>query len=404
MRRRKNNDLILYIIIIFIIGLIMYFSYDIFKGNNLIPDPDINNSHFNGDNNDIFTAIFSSNGADSISKKKIVCEIIDGRCQITLPEITKKNGKVLGWNTLDAKYAIYKPGEIITIENNVLFYAITYKENHLYIDDSRIDYISDQNISCRTYNKEESCMVTIPNYNKIGYENRGYSLRTDSLTGTFFPNDIYILKKDATLYPIYSTLSRGRVINTNVTLQRHGITIEIENGCKEKVYNKYLSYLDSINKNANYLLIGSKITFLNDSTFNQIWGKEYLGMNYGPNDLRLFDVRCSDSSNSDYYATMVHELAHTWDFYYGNHFDNIISEQNDIRNLYNKYLNSVNRPFRDYSYTNIKEFFADSVRYYYLKYIDPKDYFKNLSYPDDVKSVLEKYICIAKNNYQKGSC
>ena len=101
---------------------------------------------------------------------------------------------------------------------------------------------------------------------------------------------------------------------------------------------------------------------------------------------------------------MVHELAHTWDFYYSNHFNSFISEQNDVRNLYSKYLNSSNRPFRDYSYTNIQEFFADSVRYYYLKYIDPSSYFQNLTYPDDVRRVLEKYICIAKNNYQKGSC
>mgnify|MGYP003303599511 CR=1 FL=1 len=36
--------------------------------------------------------------------------------------------------------------------------------------------------------------------------------------------------------------------------------------------------------------------------------------------------------------------------------------------LNERYQNMSNRPFRDYSYSNIREFFADSVRYYYFKY------------------------------------
>ena len=30
--------------------------------------------------------------------------------------------------------------------------------------------------------------------------------------------------------------------------------------------------------------------------------------------------------------------------------------------------------------------------------------YKNVAYPGDIKKVLEKYICIANNNYKEGSC
>ena len=129
-----------------------------------------------------------------------------------------------------------------------------------------------------------------------------------------------------------------------------------------------------------------------------------MGMNYGPNGLRLFDIKCPNQIDSNYYATMVHELAHTWDFYYSNYFSRSISEENDYINLYSKYERMNQRPFRDYSYTNIREFMADTVRYYYFKYLDPRTGYKELEYPADVKNVLEKYICIANNDYKQTGC
>ena len=60
-------------------------------------------------------------------------------------------------------------------------------------------------------------------------------------------------------------------------------------------------------------------------------------MNFGPKSLRSVDIRCSDNSFNDYYAHMVHEMAHSWDFYYATKLGSNISSQNDIINLYDKY-------------------------------------------------------------------
>lgn len=399
MKNRSLFNLALYMLLVIVILVTMYFSYAlIFKNNTTITK-----NEPTGDK-EVFTATFEKNGADSIEKASLTCEETNGKCEIILPSIKKEGSVILGWNDENANYAKYKVGDKIELQGNQKFYAITYYENKLTIVNNSLDYISDNEVTCKVYNNEQNCSIVIPNYNKIGYENRGYSLRKDSLTGTIFPNQVYKLKKDVSLYPIYNTLTRGEVINVNKIISKYDFIIEIEHGCPSNVYNGYLNYIDKIYQRANYLLIGSKITFLNANTFDKLWTSRYVGMNYGPNLLRLFDVKCPSNLSVNYYPTIVHELAHTWDFYYRNYFSKNISDENDFVNLYSKYQNSKDRPFRDYSYNNIREFFADSVRYYYFKYVDPLYEYLILDYPMDIKIVVEKYMCIANNNYNKFAC
>ena len=403
MKNRSVFNLTLYIIFVIVILGTMCFSYALFV--NYIPNSNANINKIETDGDaKAYTAIFNKNGADSIGTSSLTCDIIDGKCEITLPNIFMKDGFVLGWNTENSNYAKYKVGEKVSINENQLFYAVTYYENTLTIVNNSLDYLENSKVSCKVYNKEDRCSVIVPSYNKLGYETRGYSTRSDSLTGIIFPKQNYILKKDITLYPIYNTLTRGETINVSKTIDKFGFIIEIENGCNSNVYNGYLNYIEKINEKANYLLIGSKISFLNSDTFDKLWTSNYVGMNYGPNSLRLFDVKCPNTLYDAYYPTFVHELAHTWDFYYGNYFKKNISDQSDYINLYSKYKNQTNRPFRDYSYSNIREFFADSVRYYYFKYIDSMYEYQSLNYPSDIKKVVEKYICIAKNNYNESGC
>ena len=101
---------------------------------------------------------------------------------------------------------------------------------------------------------------------------------------------------------------------------------------------------------------------------------------------------------------MVHELGHSWDYFYSVKKGNNITSNADIINLFNKYKNMSSRPFRDYSYSNIYEFFADMGKYYYFKYTKKSSEYVNMSYPDDIKKVMEKYICIAKNDYDEEKC
>ena len=347
----------------------------------------------------------SLNGASSVDSRIVKCKINNNSCNIVLPQATRDKGTVLGYSdNKDDKEAKYKIGESITLDSNKQLYVISYNTYTLIIAENDVDYLENADVSCNVYNEEKECSVILPSFNKVGYENKGYSTSPESLVGFKFPTDEYKLSKDGIIYPIYSTSSRHVSLEISQTFIYQDSFIEIENGCKESVYKEYLKYLDGIKQYVPFLLLGNKISFLNDDSFTSIWGKNYVGMNYGPKSLRSVDIRCSNNTYNDYYATMVHEMAHSWDFYYAIKLGNNISSQSDIINLYNKYKDLSNRPFRDYSYSSIYEFLADMMRYYYFKYYVPRVGFNNLNYPSDIKKVLEKYICISKNDYDESKC
>ena len=352
-----------------------------------------------------YKVVFNLNGASKIEHKAVRCKIDGDSCSVTLPDAERKNGVLLGYSdNKDDIVEKYKTGETINLTSSMILYAISYQTNKLTIEKNNVDYLENNEITCNMYNDNKSCMVKVPKYNKVGYENKGYSASSESLVGYINSGSEIELTNDMILYPIYSTSSRHRVLNIDKVLTYNDSFIEIEKGCNESVYSEYLQYLDGISKNIPFLLLGNKIAFVTDTTFDAVWGGTYVGMNYGPKTLRSVDIRCSNSKYNDYYATMVHEMAHSWDFYYATRLGSNISSQSDIINLYDKYKNVSNRPFRDYSYSSIYEFIADMMRYYYFKYYVPRAPFANYTYPDDIKKTLEKYICISKNNYDESKC
>ena len=357
------------------------------------------------DDPNYYKIVFNLNGATSIENKVSKCKIKNSSCSIILPNATKEDGVVLGYSTnKNDTMAQYKIGDTLVLEDNLELYVISFKNLALTIDKNGVDYLETGKLYCKIYNEEKECSVKVPNFNKVGYENKGYSTSRESVSGFKFPGDDYILNVDTTIYPIYSTSARKRSLYIAKTFTYQDSFIEVESGCSESVYNEFLKYLDEIKVHSPYLLLGNKIAFVTDKSFDEIWGKSYVGMNYGPKSLRSVDIRCSNKTSNDYYATMVHEMAHSWDFYYATKFGDNISSQNDIVNLYSKYKDDKNRPFRDYSYTSIYEFIADMMRYYYFKYEVPRGGFSGLSYPIDLKNSLEKYICISKNNYDESKC
>jgi len=399
MRRKNRFKIFYYILLVFIILFILLYLYKILV--------DRSQSILNDNYSDIINYNLYVNGNGSgFSNKKMTCTLVDGKCLITLPSVDREDRVVLGYSfDKDSKNALYTTGDVINLDKDITLYVISYKKLNLSIVKEDIDFLENDSVSCTIYNEQTSCNVSVPFYNKIGYEVRGYSTNTDSLTGFIFPGDNYILTKSLTIYPIYNTLTRGTTINVYKTFQNGKLVFDIEKGCSESVYSNYLNYFSFITEKANFLIVGSKVSFLTNETYDSIWGKSSVGMTYGPLSLKLLDLRCSSVFLNVSYKTIVHELAHGWDFYYSNFNNNrSISQESDIINLFNKYVNDSNRPFRDYSYSRIGEFFADMVVYYYFKYIDPHDGYKNLNFPNDIKNVLEKYICISKNNYKNSKC
>ena len=350
-----------------------------------------------------FVLRIEKNGASSIDKNELSCKIVDGKCNVTLPMATRKDGEVLGYSfDKDNSVAEYKVGDTVTLTENKRIYVISYKKLSMNVVTDSIDYIATPDVSCNAYNKEDSCEVIPGPFNKEGYEVRGYSTSAKSQAGYIWPNTAFELEENLTVYPIWNTYTRGRGINVSNSFTQGSMTFDVEEGCPVSIYDEYLNYFKTIEDRASYLVIGTKVTFLTDKTFDEIWGSQYVGMNYGPTDLRMMDVRCSTGNN--YYATIVHEMGHTWDFHYKSVLGKEISKQNDIINTFNKYKEMSSRPFRDYSYSDIREFFADMVRYYYLKFTDPIYEYSSKTYPDDIKGNLEKYICITNNKYKEDKC
>lgn len=350
-----------------------------------------------------FILRIEKNGASSIDNNELSCKIVDGKCNVTLPMATRKDGEVLGYSfNKDNSVAEYKVGDTVTLTENKRIYVISYKKLSMNVVTDSIDYIATPDVSCNAYNKEDSCEVIPGPFNKEGYEVRGYSTSEKSQAGYIWPNTAFELEENLTVYPIWNTYTRGRGINVSNSFTQGSMTFDVEEGCPVSIYDDYLDYFKTIEDRASYLVIGTKVTFLTDKTFDEIWGSQYVGMNYGPTDLRMMDVRCSTGNN--YYATIVHEMGHTWDFHYKSVLGKEISKQNDIINTFNKYKEMSSRPFRDYSYSDIREFFADMVRYYYLKYTDPIYEYSSKTYPDDIKGNLEKYICITDNKYKEDKC
>ena len=364
------------------------------------------NNMFNvADDPSYYRIVFNLNGASSIEHKIARCKVDNNICSLVLPNATREGGIVLGFSDNKSDHeAKYKIGDTISLDKNIELYVISSKKNTITFDKNGVDYLEKEEVSCDVFNEERECTIILPNFNKVGYENKGYSTGKESQVGFVFPSDEYKISNNVVFYPLYSTSARKQSLNITKTFTYRDSFIEVENGCSENVYNNFLTYLDGISEHAPFLLLGNKIAFVTDKSFDEIWGNNYVGMNYGPKSLRSVDIRCSNNSFNDYYATMVHEMAHSWDFYYASKFGDNISSQSDIINLYNKYKDSSNRPFRDYSYSNIYEFIADMMRYYYFKYEVPRVGFNNLNYPSDIKKSLERYICVSKNNYDESKC
>ena len=272
----------------------------------------------------------------------------------------------------------------------------------------------------------------MPLFNKIGYQNVGYSKNSNaSLAGDpdYVPGEEYTISTDINLYPrvsnrraYSSTKDTDIVYNTTVIDTINSSFLEVEKDCPQTTINQFVGFLKEINEKASFLFTKSKISLLSKTSFHKAWpylGNSIVGISYSGDKNGVSHVSRSIDIIYDYYTAgaienyhiLVHEMSHNWDYYYSYKTNNKanstkgrISSQEDVLNLYYKYRRSSSRPFRNYAYTNETEFFAEMMTYYYLKYYAPYDKYSKLTYPDDAKKVVEKYICIAKNNYDEAKC
>ncbi len=385
------------------------------------------------------------NGADTINENNLKCKSdIFGHCYLTLPDVKRNDGEVLGYSSISfSQDAEYKVGQEIEMFDDMNLYVISRKQYKLDIDMSNIDELSVSNdeLSCYTYNSDSNvCEVVVPQFNKRGYQNDGYSETKDGKKVSIKPGES--IKPNKTLYPIYSNLYKNKNLEIRKSVALNNSYVDIEKGCSSDRENILIEYIKQVEKNFPFLFHNEKIIFHGDEDFYQFFdeNKDTHGLTFGDDDsIKSLSIRCGN--DVDFLPVLVHELAHSFDYYYKDHNGIMLSDEEDIRKLFNYYSNvsraalnnsvySINdKPLRYYAYLkNRKEFFSELIAFYYINYIDTnyklidvkfakekifingssydsikEGYFRG-NYPDDMKKVVEKYICLANNNFNKSKC
>ena len=135
-------------------------------------------------------------------------------------------------------------------------------------------------------------------------------------------------------------------------------------------------------------------------------GITFVAGNY--QDIEASSIKCINEY--DTYLVMVHELFHSFDMLYSTKFEQKISSEKDVKALYDKYKKASNRPLSTYAFTSYSEFFAEMMAFYYINYVDtsysiiePRLFYRG-NYPDDIKKVAEKYICLGRNDFDTTKC
>ncbi len=362
---------------------------------------------------------FYLNGASVIDADEMKCKSnVKGHCYLTLPNVKRYDGEIIGFaHSPESKEADYQVGTEIEVFNDMELYVISKKENVLNIDESDVNDVdaTKEELTCITYNLENICSIEVPKFNKVGYENLGYSEIKGSKTVTIHPGDKVAANK--TIYPIYDVFQNKKTITAKRSFAIDKAYVDVETSCPDDIANSLSNYIKIIEEKLPFYFNYNKVIFHGSSAFN-VFIKPMIGnkkpdsvggITFGVYDAhKTFSVRCT--TEYDVYLVLVHELSHAYDYLYKSVLGSFISDNSDIRQLYNKYVKASNRPLSDYAYSSYKEFYAELMAHYYINYIDtsytiiePK-LFKRGNFPDDLKKAAEKYICIGKNDFDKSKC
>ena len=397
-------------------------------GNSSTSNSSSSNNTTNNNNNNsnnsttqvqkTFKATFDKNGATSIGSSSLSCNTTGSSCTVKAPSIKRDGYTIVGWNTSkNATTAQYKVGSTITLTKNTTFYAITTK-NSVNTPDRNVsikitqpstkEYSTNQRISITvghtgnktyyykfvTYNKGA---VSYPEPNCISINkgqtrtftldvNANYSSRY-AIIRLYSDNKCsnQIDSKQTNTYTYKKASSSSSGTSTTTTTQRSkmavsqtvkGVKVYVESACSKSVVDKYISDLKNT---PDYVIQTQKIYIVTRNTLKSWWPKysnlNISGMTSGSGATYITDISCANY----YDTTLPHELAHSMDAYYNYKTGKgYIANREDFVIMYSKYRGKI---FSEYSFTNYREFFADSYAYY----------FKNKSgYPADLKLLMKE--------------
>lgn len=347
-------------------------------------------------------------------------------CEVAAPNIVGLNGnRVLGWSLdKDSHEASIKIGDVIKVDRNTKIYSITEKEITITYHEgydiegvntkaTKLSYNSNKNSKCISYNGEGCYIIGIPVIYSTGNIIHGFSLTKDG-------NCIEILKtkftEDTTLYArIHNDLDGKDVDGYMVAYETQigNVNVEIEKGLTVNGTITFINYLKELYKDHPELFYyDGKIVLLTEDTYLLYNGENSSGVTW-TDDYGYFSTAFIRFNNMEIYdkrylGTITHELGHCYDNKYKQIFGNNLSKESDVVALYNKYVNSTNRPLSDYAYGDPDryEFVAEAVLEVYRldkltdNYEPYRSQMDNVYVTDDIKEMVHRYLDKG-NNYFK---
>ena len=365
--------------------------------------------------------------------KEISCQTKENEgCNITIPNLSVNSGyQFQGWSTSNSsKIVNYMANNTLLIKNDISLYSVVPKVVTVTFNVS--DNVSGKNIkaekfslnytdksgntvieqsgtsvklTCLSYNNEGCKLNRLPMVYAKGYMPHGFS-KTIGGGNMSVPNTTF--KEDTTVYSRVGYYNSIEIGYANISFQKiyGNMMLEIENGISQTYINKITTMLDKVYKYYPEVFYpGGKIFVLRSNTYYKILKGAYnnikksAGYTIATTNYNNCFIKFDSDTNS-FMETLIHEIGHSFDNTYGNY----ISDKQDLINLYNKYKNTKNRPFRNYSYTNTMEFVADIFSATMSDLIYQKTgekihtFFKSI--PTDVSNYVIASLNEKKNNYK----
>jgi len=373
---------------------------------------DSNSNEMNTNPDYEIVATFYGNGA-KLDKYEAMCVTEDKEkgCEISFPDIKREDAEIIGFSTnKNSKTAAVPANGTMTIKEDVTYYAITkatIKATFTYPKKEKKDEVQ----SCVVYNDESNCKIKFPSYISKGSFENTWSDNKDLKGRVYEAGAEQVINKSTTFYaayhhPYYNTNNdtnyyKDRNLNITRVVNVGNVRFEYEDGIPLDAINKHIQFINSAYATTPWIFTPCKVFVLTSETYNKI--SYAYGLTFGKASNNYIDIQYDPGLGAIDDNATIHELAHAWDFYYGFRTGKNISEQADMKKLYNS-LTSEQR--KDLS--NVEWFAGTSTEYYWHhlgKNPEKESYagFKDGMTEDQQKeyvTMYQKYANKAMNGYR----
>jgi hypothetical protein len=382
-----------------------------------VEDSDSNidsNSNEMNDNPDYeIVATFYGNGA-TLDKYEAMCVTEDKEkgCEISMPDIKREDSEIIGFSTnKNSKTAAVAANGKLTIKEDVTYYAITkanIKATFKYPRGEKKDEVQ----SCTVYNDEETCKIKFPSYiSKGGFDNT-WSAKADLTGDMYYAGDTLTIKKSTVFYASYhhpyyggksdtTNYHADRKLNITRVVNVGNTRFEYEAGIPEDAINSHIQFINEAYTTTPWIFVPAKVFVLTSESYNKL--SIAYGLTFGRPDYNYIDIQYDGGIGAIDDNATIHELAHAWDFYYGYRTGTNLSDQADIKKLYNSLTADQRKNL------SVLEWFAGTSTEYYWHYLQKnteKESFAGFKefmteeQQNEYVTMYEKYANKAKNGYR----